>query len=329
MTSFLNNLSNTYGIKFTEIKYHSSKGYRNKNLILVSGSNTYNLVIYKNEKNILKTIRHSNLFYKYLNKNSIFTREIVKTLNGKDTLLVNINGIRHYACLYSYIQGSTIPWESWSKTHLKTLGKTIANIHSLTLPKEALSFLLITQIESNHLNEMTKYFLNNSVSKSIKDKLSITINFKAEDFQFIFNSLEHNKNYRLLHMDLVRGNLIWNNKTLNGIIDCEKVCIGAPEFEIARTLAFLLVDCKYKTANEVYNYFFKRGYLKRIRLKNSKYLNSLMDYYLIYDFYKFLKHNPYEFLEKNEHFLRTRFILIKRKILILNSNYESLEKKTY
>jgi Ser/Thr protein kinase RdoA (MazF antagonist) len=48
---------------------------------------------------------------------------------------------------------------------------------------------------------------------------------------------------------------VLNNLAITGIIDFEKTAAGPRIFDIARTLAFLLVDCKAKTPAQVTNYF--------------------------------------------------------------------------
>lgn len=317
MTNLLNNLSNTYGLEFIQILNHSEKGYRNKNLILKTTDKSYNLVIYKREKGILTTIKSTNQFYKYLNSNNIPTRKVIRTKSKKDIIVLKSNNINYYASLYSFIEGSTLPWEGWNKSHLKTIGCILALIHSFKIPEDLNYLSNVVDIEIEHLNRMQTYFSNEDVSKALSIKLKLIVNKDyLESFYSTFTILRSQKNISLLHMDLVRGNVIWNNKNLAGIIDGEKVCKGLPIFEIARTFSFLLVDCKYKTAKEVFKYFLVKGYLKETSLFNGELLQTLVDFYLIYDFYKFLKHSPYESLEKNEHFLRTRFILLKRKILI-------------
>ncbi len=317
MTNLLNNLSNTYGLEFTQIISHSEKGYRNKNLILKTESHNYNLVIYKREESILRTIKNTNHFYEYLNSNNIPTRKVIRTKNKKDIIVLKSNNLNYYASLYSYIEGNTLPWEGWNKSHLKTIGYTLALIHSFKTPEKLTYLNNVIDIEIEHLNIMQTYFSNKDVSRALSTKLKLLVNKDyLESFYSTFTTLRSKKSVSLLHMDLVRGNVIWNNKNLAGIIDGEKVCNGLPIFEVARTFSFLLVDCKYKSAKEVFKYFLVKGYLKERKLFNGEFLQTLVDFYLIYDFYKFLKHSPYESLEKNEHFLRTRFILLKRKILI-------------
>jgi hypothetical protein len=59
------------------------------------------------------------------------------------------------------------------------------------------------------------------------------------------------------------------------------------------------------------------GYDKRGQadLANTELLEPLINLFLMYDFYKFLHHNPYESLKDNEHFVRTKLLLIKRRLL--------------
>jgi len=87
-----------------------------------------------------------------------------------------------------------------------------------------------------------------------------------------------------------------------------------------------MVDCKHKSEQQVRKYFLFSGYQKRgnnrlpkVRLtgisKTSDLLARLVDIFLLYDFYKFLRHNPYQSLSDNEHFLRTRDLLLSRELI--------------
>jgi hypothetical protein len=134
-----------------------------------------------------------------------------------------------------------------------------------------------------------------------------------------------------LHMDFVRGNVLFSNSAaepeISGVLDFEKTAWGHPVFDIARTLAFLLVDSKYKTARHVHKYFLQSGYNKRgsfrfrppvlrAGLRHVNLLEELTDLFLIYDLYKFMRHNPYESLGQNEHYTRTRDLLAARSVVM-------------
>jgi Ser/Thr protein kinase RdoA (MazF antagonist) len=107
--------------------------------------------------------------------------------------------------------------------------------------------------------------------------------------------------------------------SLTGILDFEKTSQGHPIFDVARTLAFLLVDSKFKTEAKIRKYFLQSGYIKRgggqLDTPAMRLLEPLLDVFLLYDFYKFLRHNPYESLPHNQHFVRTRDILLQRKVI--------------
>jgi hypothetical protein len=120
-------------------------------------------------------------------------------------------------------------------------------------------------------------------------------------------------------MDFVRGNILFEGDEISGILDFEKTASGHTVMDISRTLAFLLVDCKYKTIDKVIKYFLYSGYQKRGKNKdigNDADRKILVEMFLFYDLYKFLLHNPYEFLQQNEHYVRTKDILIGRGVLL-------------
>ena|SRR5579862_918408 len=130
-------------------------------------------------------------------------------------------------------------------------------------------------------------------------------------------------------MDFVRGNILFTSSPtleITGILDFEKAARGHPSFDIARTLAFLYVDCKYKEVDQVRRAFLLSGYHRygrtpyrpvtvRTTLGPYDLLETLIDIFLLYDFYKFLRHNPYESLSINEHFVRTCQLLAERQLV--------------
>ena len=182
-------------------------------------------------------------------------------------------------------------------------------------------------------NRMKRYFAESGVQKALHSKLQVRPTSEIFDtFEEILKVCEKLPNQQPLHMDLVRGNIVFDTAghytiqdgpvAVSGIIDFEKTAFGHPVFDLARTYAFLLVDCKYKTESKIYKYFFVSGYQKRgeqplpvITYKNKDVLYELTNFFLVHDFYKFLRHNPYEYLAQNEHYVRTRDILMARGLL--------------
>lgn len=218
-----------------------------------------------------------------------------------------------YVALYYYLPGTTIPWEAYTMAHIKTLGKTMGDMHVLLagypyeLPNVADEFLALNR-------RMTRYVSDISVKQALATKLQLQI--KLPDFAPLLQFCK-TLPAQALHMDFVRGNVLFTGTDITGILDFEKAGKGTPAFDIARTLAFLLVDCKYKPADKIYKYFVQSGYAKRSVSTFTAWqlVDKLVPFFLMHDFYKFLRHNPYEYLPQNEHFVRTKAMLLKHGII--------------
>lgn len=230
-----------------------------------------------------------------------------------------------YAALYEYLPGHTIPWDNYTMERLKQLGAIMSTMHQLL--KHA-PFTLENQVVAEYTAitaRMQKYFMDNGVQQAMHTKLGLEARVPQSFFKLLAGSaaLPHQQP---LHMDFVRGNILFDNAAnITGVLDFEKASQGHPLFDIARTTAFLLVDCRYKTPSQIHKYFLISGYNKRgtgdfkLTAANARLLEQLIDLFLFYDFYKFLRHNPYESLLENEHFVRTRALLLQRQLLAKTS----------
>jgi Ser/Thr protein kinase RdoA (MazF antagonist) len=299
------------------------KGYRNEAyMVVLPSARKVTLYFYKADRFILPKIKAANFFSEQAARAGL----PVRRLADPRLLKLEAPGYVRYACLYNWLPGKTIPWEAYTMNHLKLVGKALAYLHKRTQH----STYKTTNIESvcQQISDAAKsYYSDKGVQTALRKKLGLKFNKAAAD-QFFGNWPLNNPNRQLLHMDFVRGNLLFSNQLnnddltegkvqLTGIIDFEKTVLGPISFDLARTLAFLLVDCKYKTPEQVRKYFLLAGYYKRGNGQAVKpaELDRLVSFFLLYDFYKFLKHNPYESLADNEHFIRTRDILLERKLL--------------
>ena len=164
-----------------------------------------------------------------------------------------------------------------------------------------------------------RYFSDHNIRDAMRRKLRLAV---APDqfimLQTLLASCRTLPGGQALHMDFVRGNILFDQTPrITGVLDFEKTALGHPAFDIARTLAFLFVDCKYKDPEKVRKYFLYSGYNKRgdAPLPQEKLIDALVPLFLLYDFYKFLRHNPYESLAQNEHFVRTKNILLEQSLL--------------
>lgn len=300
-------------------------GYRNKVYTThYDGGQLANLILYKNEPGILPKIQQANRLSDHLHTKGLPVRH---TINKRILMLSSRRSIQ-YASLYNCLPGTTIAWEAYTKDHLKALGLAMAGVHQNSADLPHKDEPNISNMCAKQIKSMQKYFSDQGVKSAMHEKLRITI---ASSVLSKLSELVQvtAKGEQLLHMDFVRGNVLFQSAQdssdawtvgkvqISGVIDFEKVAYGKTVFDIARTVAFLLVDCKHKTKAQVYKYFLDSGYVKRGRGKgpNPNELDRLIQYYLVYDFYKFLKHSPYKTLRQNLHFRRTVSILLQYKLL--------------
>lgn len=301
-------------------------GYRNKNYPLeLTDGRTINLILYKREPGIVTVIRLANEIGSFLHANGFPARYPC----DKRIIRVFASPNEQFAALYAYLPGETIPWEAYTMAHIKALGQTMSNMHALLANQNGDGLPAIHEVYGPIIKRMQYYFDDVNVCAAIASKLGLKINTALlDEFKQLMRISKHLPGQQPLHMDFVRSNILFakNSHQITGVLDFEKVAYGAPVFDIARTLAFLLVDCKYKTEAQVRKYFLKSGYNKygnvqftpvvaQLNAVKIDTLEQAIDLFLTYDFYKFLRHNPYEFLNQNQHFVRTANLLIARGVI--------------
>lgn len=306
------------------------KGYRNYSTgVILEDGQMLNVIIYKREPGIVDTIRRADSVSDYLAERGLPTRH---TLSER---LVRIGkGDRsRYANIYDYLPGETIPWESYSKGHIKALGMMMSDMHYMLHTYDSSHLPMVEDVYIGTLDRMYRYLADPSVINALQTKLGLYFDYsKLRTYAALLQQCKTLGARQALHMDFVRGNILFSGQkvdgipVISGVLDFEKTASGHQLFDIARTLAFLMVDCKYKSSDKVAKYFLDSGYIKRGRWQIQKVavnvggeqhdiLALLLDMFLLHDFYKFLKHNPYEDLPHNEHFKRTRDILLRRKLI--------------
>jgi Ser/Thr protein kinase RdoA (MazF antagonist) len=287
------------------------KGYRSE---VYTAGNAVNLIIYKREPDSLAKLKNANHVGNYTATHGLPARQ-----TADDRIMqLRAGSLVKYGALYGYLPGKTIPWEAYTKEHIKQLGGTMSTMHAVLKNLERQQLPLVTDEYQAICKRMQSYFKQPGVGKALQNKLGLGAPQTLSEQLQLLRLLSKLKGQQALHMDFVRGNILFDkDANITGILDFEKTAWGHVAFDIARTLAFLLVDCKYKDEVKVRKYFLLSGYNKRGQnlFSSWKMLEALLDLFLVYDFYKFLRHNPYEFLEQNEHFIRTRDFLLKRNIL--------------
>lgn len=316
-----------YGYQ-ADVVHPMQSGYRNQSWHVSCGQTELNIIIFKNEPGMQQRIRRADRAAQAAAAAGLPVRV---PLDSR-LLLLHSGQRQQLAGVYNYLPGSTIPWEGYTAKHIKQLGRTMAQLHHALQPLPAADYPDVSHEYAQLLGRMLDYFNDKSVQAAMANKLGVQISGQLlQRYCVLTQKSGQLANQQVLHMDMVRSNVLFdgppNSPTISGIIDFEKVAYGNPLFDIARTLAFLLVDCHYKTASEIRKYFLNSGYTRRggghvpaigVEWGSQKValLELLINLNLLHDFYKFLRHTPYESLAHNQHYCRTRGILLQRGLLL-------------
>lgn len=322
---YITRLLSLYAIDPLHI-HAAQKGYRNE--IYPVESSTGEMVqvtFYKSELGILNRVARADHVSSYLADSGLPARRRI----NQRTVKLHSASRTIYAGLYNYLPGSTISWEAYTRKHIVLLGKTLSDMHELLRSYVAVDEAPIEDELGALLIRMKTYFSDGRVMSALASKLGVSLRIHYPHFSLLMNSIRRLPGKQSLHMDFVRSNILFQDAqpqdvctfesvSISGILDFEKTATGHPVYDVARSLAFLLVDCKYKSPESVTKYFVHSGYQKRGKadlIHTGRVLDQLVLFFLIHDFYKFLRHNPYETLNQNEHFIRTRDILHNRGVL--------------
>jgi len=299
-----------YGIVYDTV-LPAQKGYRNEIYPIRVGNETIQLTFYKREDAIVERMNRADAVSLYAYKHGLPTRRRI----DPRTLHLKSQQRDLYAGLYNYLPGTTIAWEAYTKDHIKLLGKSMSDLHHALRTYDGPSPLVIDELDQL-LGRMIRYFESPTTRRAIETKLGLQAP-SLKPFKTVLHKARQLP-VQQLHMDFVRGNILFDGVIVSGILDFEKTAAGHPLFDVGRTLAFLLVDCKYKTEDQVMRYFLQSGYTKRGASSLEYYpelLEKLIQFFLLHDFYKFLRHTPYESLAHNEHYVRTTDALLHRGML--------------
>ena len=283
------------------------------------------LMFYKSEPDILTRIRRTMELERTLADAGL----PVRRPHDDRVLRLAANDDVRYVSVSEYLSGATIPWEAYTMKHIKLLGWALGELHQSMQAVQTSKYPSVYEEYEKYLARMRDYFSQAGVRDAMRRKLQLSIDIGLVDSLATFiQSAKTEPGQQVLHMDFVRGNVLFaagsdpetfslGGIQLSGILDFEKAATGHVEFDLGRTLAFLLADCSNKTAAQIRKYFLHSGYEKRGHghIQNRNRLQRAIDACLLHDLYAFLVHNPYESLAENYHYCRTRDILIARKMV--------------
>ena len=311
-----------------------TQGYMNQVLVIESEGAKYTAIFYNanrySSKKEKQDLDEKYKFAEYLDENGLPSRVPTYSKDDKHILKYTFNnGDQNLFGLYKYLEGETIPWEAYTRRHLYALGELTKKLHDLGSKylEQGNNLEVWDEYLKDDSTKMFDYF--NAHEVVIIEKLGIEINFEFENLKLESSNDEQES---LLHMDIVRGNVLFSDTKeelrypITGLLDFEKTLIGPTVVELARSLAFLLVDCAYKDEGEIIFYFLKQAYgINNVKeYWETSNIRDYLIYFLLRDLWKFLTANPYRSLGVNFHYQRTveyliHFNAIKRSEVLTNS----------
>ncbi len=170
MDTVITKLFETYRLHPTKL-LAPQKGYRNTSwaAVLPDGM-TVNLVIYKTEPGTLKLVQNANSVADFLAKQGLPVRQTF------DKRIVCLNtgssATKRYASLYTYLPGHTIPWEGYTRNHLKAVGMTLGVLHR-HLAKYEGRLPSVCDLLAQQLRSMVHYFDSPGVQTAMAAKLKL------------------------------------------------------------------------------------------------------------------------------------------------------------
>lgn len=313
-----------------EISLHRDNKVQQKFIGIFYNSNRYNSDEDK------KRLEQAYLVAEYLDNNGIPCRTPIRTKSQETLIKIELDNSvnKNYFGLYKYLPGKTVPWESYTRRHLRALGLYTSQIHKLLSDynQKISHFQKWGSYLHKDSKKLLKYFTKNQ--NPIVSKLGIDINYKK--LNKIIEKLKNLQNEQIVHYDLVRGNILFSEEKqqliypITGILDFEKTMLANPIIDIARTYSFLLIDCKYKNDEEIKRYYFDQGYKQEepkkgkleidnipSKLDSETKFAQLVNYFWYRDLWKFLTSNPYESLDRNYHFRQTVDRLVQNRYVTM------------
>src|ERR1017187_6041062 len=137
------------------VLYPPEKGYRNESHpALLDDGRKVNLILYKFENNIIQTIKNANIVSNFLATKNFPVRVTI------DSRIIHVKSgeWQKYASVYDYLPGETIPWEAYTRNHIKILGKTMSDMHYSLRGLEYHDFHKVADIYEEIIHRMQSYW---------------------------------------------------------------------------------------------------------------------------------------------------------------------------
>ncbi len=191
-------------------------------------------------------------------KNAGINCPVATQINHKD-----IFNIHNKPCaIYSFIQGR--PIKNFNNKNLSSLAKFTANMQNIGLKSSLVR-------ENDMLLPTWKYILEKFIN--LKKEISVIINHVKNLIKNIYDQFPTNIRKGLIHADLFKDNIFFNDDSVSGVIDFFFTCTDSVIYDLSTLINAWFFKQEVFFENE-FQLFFK-NYLDNISLNQTEkeYLN--------------------------------------------------------
>jgi len=215
-------------------------GWVNHNFDLKTEKGCFILRVIGSSMNATKKSRLNSEFklLEFLEENKFPYGIPVPIKNAKGNYLTKIS--QYNVWIYKKVEGSSI--KDYDKTSLKNIAKALATYH-----KYVKNFKIKNKSNFGDLKILYKKYLamRGIKPKNSKDELMLeNIGLFLDSFSKL-NNVDFNVSHVPIHYDFHKGNLLFKNKKVVGILDFERVFYAPRILDLAH-----LIKCSYKSGKD-------------------------------------------------------------------------------
>jgi len=263
-------LQEHYNIEVLDIK--RMVGSSARCYCIVSTNKKYFLKVFEQDKSIESIILESEIL-NILDNNKILVPKIIKTNNGKISLLVN----NHFFILENFIEGKTFHKDSLSKELLLESSDILGKIHQILSTKFSwdynVSYLSLINVkneyrEIDYLIDLIEKNKDNENYGLLKDSLNYkkSMLMKVQKYREMFQDLTMS----MTHGDYSKRQIISEDNKIKGIVDFSSCDFLPVALEVIRSYFLSTLSCE-KVEEFDYELFsdYIEIYLKQFCLKEN------------------------------------------------------------
>lgn len=263
-------IAGRYGFKRLKI-VRSAGGLSAENYFALA-DNRYPIVIKLHKAKKEKEIKQIEVVITILSAASIPVSSPIKTIEGKQHIILNNNLIS----IYPKIRGKILHESDFTPTALTSTAKNLSKLHNVLPNNLQLATIMDTVVPIDTVKHQVKLLEGLIIQKSKGDTVDSAVKTLLNTkLQLLSEAMAYSEDFKkcllsttkLVHGDFHNQNIVFNARHgLVGILDFEEVHYGHPMEDIMHFIQLACCNTGYNQPNMDRSIFFLRQYLRYIDL---------------------------------------------------------------